>query len=101
VSVLVLSLALASWSLPEGVDAGTADLVDRIVEEQGGFGLAEARIASLLESLGHDPAGLLPADERRRLRWLPSLVLRVSWAPSPGSAAGRREVVLLLAWPLE
>ena len=99
-SLAVFSLVLASWSLPDGVDAETADLVDRIVEEQGGVALAEARVASLLESLGHDPPGRLPEDARWGRRWLPSLVIRLSWAPDRGRRAGRREVVFLLAWPL-
>ena len=71
------------------IDPEVEDMVDRIVEERGGDALARARVEDLLSEHGLDP---LP---RQRGRWLPTLVLRVSWSP-PRSWS----VVLFASWPL-
>lgn len=98
--VLLLSLALASWRLPDGVDPEATALVERIVEQRDGLALAEGRVASLLESLGYDPPRAVPGPTARSLRWLPTLVLRFSWSPGRGHSTGRREVIVCLSWPL-
>lgn len=86
----VIVLVLATFQPQAALDPEVAELVDRLVEERDGLPLAEGRAAALLEAADHDPPG---ADERWR-RWLPSLVLRLSWSP------GRREMIFYVCWPL-
>jgi hypothetical protein len=86
----VLILVLAAYQPPATLDPEVAALVERLVEESDGLPLAEAQVQALLESAGHDPPG---GGEGRR-RWLPSLVVRLSWSP------GRHELIVYVSWPL-
>jgi len=86
----VAILALAAYQPPATLDPEVAALVERLVEEHDGLPLAEAGVEALLTSAGHD----LPVGAEGRRRWLPTLVVRLSWSP------GRRELIVYLSWPL-
>ena len=92
----VLLLVLVAFQPQAALDPEAAALVERLVEERDGLPLAEGRAGALLESLGHD----LPREDDDRRRWLPTLVLRLSWSPGPRGASGRRELIVYLSWPL-
>ncbi len=91
----VLFLLLAAFQPQAALDPEAAALVERLVEERDGLPLEEGLVEALLESLGHDP----PSREGRR-RWLPTLALRLSWSPGRAGGAGRRELIVLVSWPL-
>jgi hypothetical protein len=97
VTTLALLLAAASWTSDASVDPRVEQIVDELVEAEGGALLAEAEIAAMLEELDLDP----PAGQRgRRRRWLPALVLRVAWSSPSRPRRKSWELVVLLSWPL-
>ena len=83
-------LLLTAFQPQAALDPEAAALVERLVEERDGLPLAEGPVAALLEEAGHD----LPVREPGPRRWLPTLVVRLSWSP------GRREMIVYLSWPV-
>jgi hypothetical protein len=81
-------LAVSLVLLAVGPEAEIEVLVDRLVEQRDGPLLAEGIIEALRDEHGLDRPGPVPG------RWLPTLVLRLSWSP------GRYEVILCASWPL-
>lgn len=83
-------LLLAAFQPQASLDPEVAALVERLVEESDGLPLAEGPVAALLEDAGHD----LPVEEPGLRRWLPTLVIRLSWSP------GRQEMIVYVSWPI-
>jgi len=92
----VIVLVLAAFQPQAALDPEAAALVERLVEERDGLPLAEDRARALLEALGFE----IPDEDGGPRRWLPTLVLRLSWSPGPGGTAGRRELIVFVSWPL-
>ncbi len=92
---ILAAAAFTAWALPPGVDPDVADMVETIVEEQGGAMLAESMVADLIGEPVASAAG------RPRLAGLlPVLVLRMTLVfPSRGKGL-RWDVVVCLVWPL-
>ncbi len=88
-------MPLSTWEIPRGVDPEVVEMVEAIVDLEGGRALAEPLVTDRL-----DEAGLDSASVRWRGRWLPLLVVRISWAPGPGARSGRWEIILFASWPL-
>ena len=96
--VLLLLLSPDVWS-PQDLDPEVLETVEAMVMEADGWPLAESDVLSILEESVIDLQPELAGEPTMR-KWLPVLVLRLSWAPGRSRHRSRWEIVAHLAWPI-